>query len=83
MNYAVNNLDLAHLSVLQISMLLLLLNSQLPIKPMIVIGSNTPENGQSCFTEDNNALYGPPLHQQQASGDKRSANNHIPHLAII
>ena len=28
------------------------LNSQLPIKSMIVIGSNTSDNGQSCFTED-------------------------------
>ena len=27
-------------------------NSQLPIKSMVVIGSNTSDKGQSCFPED-------------------------------
>ena len=52
------------------------LNSQLPIKSMIVIGSNTSDNGQSRFTED--VSHFKKLRQnRQLALLKRSAKNEM------
>ena len=49
-----------------------ILNSQLPIKSMIVIGSNTSDNGKSRFTEDVSHFMELRQNRQIA---KRSAKN--------